>query len=80
MMLHIFLEKSLLGWIECELEVMYDLAANGVIYLLIQNIDAMGVHIADLIIVASAKILTDKEYHRHRDYSTALINLWLECG
>lgn len=54
---HVLLEKFLLGWKDCELEVMNNLVDNGVIRCLIQNITAIGVHVADFIFVAPVRIL-----------------------
>ncbi|MBC6419758.1 MAG: carbamoyl phosphate synthase large subunit, partial [Prochloron sp. SP5CPC1] len=69
----ILVEKSLLGWKEYELEVMRDLADNVVIICSIENIDPMGVHTGDSMVVAPAQTLTDKEYQRLRDYSLKII-------
>jgi len=61
---HILIEKSLIGWMEVELEVMRDTADNVVIVCSIENLDPMGVHTGDSITVAPAQTLTDKEYQR----------------
>src|ERR1700693_5334683 len=66
-------EESVLGWKECELEVMRDYRDNFVVICTIENFDPMGVHTGDSITVAPAQTLTDKEYQRMRDAAAALI-------
>jgi len=63
----VLVEESLIGWKECELEVMRDKADNFVVVCSIENLDAMGVHTGDSITVAPSQTLTDKEYQRLRD-------------
>ena len=62
-----WLEESVSGWKEYELEVMRDKADNFVVVCSIENIDPMGVHTGDSITVASAQTLTDREYQTLRD-------------
>lgn len=62
-----WLEESVLGWKEYELEVMRDKADNFVVVCSIENLDAMGVHTGDSITVAPAQTLTDREYQILRD-------------
>ncbi len=62
-----FIEESVYGWKEFEMEVMRDHLDNCVIICSIENIDAMGVHTGDSITVAPALTLTDKEYQVMRD-------------
>jgi len=57
-----WLEESVLGWKEYELEVMRDRADNFVVVCSIENLDPMGVHTGDSITVAPAQTLTDREY------------------
>jgi carbamoyl-phosphate synthase large subunit len=57
----VLVEESVLGWKEYELEVMRDLAGNGIIVCSIENFDPMGVHTGDSITVAPAQTLTDRE-------------------
>src|SRR6185437_2460697 len=47
----VLVEESVLGWQEFELEVMRDLAGNGIIVCSIENFDPMGVHTGDSITV-----------------------------
>ena len=59
-----WLEESIVGWKEYELEVMRDAAGNFVVVCTIENFDPMGVHTGDSITVAPAQTLTDREYQR----------------
>ena len=62
-----WIEESVLGWKEYELEVMRDRADNFVVVCSIENLDPMGVHTGDSITVAPAQTLTDREYQVLRD-------------
>jgi len=70
----VLVEESVLGWKEFELEVMRDLAGNGIIVCSIENFDPMGVHTGDSITVAPAQTLTDREYQRMRDAALQCLN------
>src|SRR4030095_4467782 len=63
----VLVERSIIGWKECELEVMRDGADNVVIVCSIENLDPMGVHTGDSITVAPAMTLSDREYQVMRD-------------
>jgi len=58
----ILVEQSVLGWKEIEFEVMRDCADNVVIITSMENVDPMGVHTGDSIVVAPAQSLTAEEY------------------
>ena len=62
-----WVEESVLGWKEYELEVMRDRADNFSVICTIENLDPMGVHTGDSITVAPAQTLTDREYQVLRD-------------
>ncbi|MDW8317871.1 MAG: carbamoyl-phosphate synthase large subunit [Anaerolineae bacterium] len=62
-----WVEQSVMGWKEYELEVMRDRADNFVVVCSIENLDPMGVHTGDSITVAPAQTLTDPEYQHLRD-------------
>jgi carbamoyl-phosphate synthase large subunit len=62
-----WIEQSIMGWKEYELEVMADRAGNFVVVCSIENLDPMGVHTGDSITVAPAQTLTDREYQALRD-------------
>jgi len=70
----VLVEESVLGWKEYELEVMRDLAGNGIIICSIENFDPMGVHTGDSITVAPAQTLTDREYQTMRDAALRCLN------
>ncbi|GAJ07282.1 unnamed protein product, partial [marine sediment metagenome] len=62
----ILLEESLVGWKEIEYEVMRDGADNCITICNMENIDPMGVHTGDSIVVAPSQTLTNKEYQMLR--------------
>ncbi|MFA7070850.1 MAG: carbamoyl-phosphate synthase large subunit, partial [Sulfurimonas sp.] len=69
----ILIEESLLGWKEFEMEIIRDKNDNCITVCSIENFDPMGVHTGDSITVAPALTLTDKEYHKMRDASFAIL-------
>jgi carbamoyl-phosphate synthase large subunit len=69
-----WLEESVLGWKEYELEVMRDKANNFVVVCSIENLDPMGVHTGDSITVAPAQTLTDREYQILRDLAHRVLS------
>jgi carbamoyl-phosphate synthase large subunit len=66
-------ETSLLGWKEIEYEVLRDRADNCIIVCNMENIDAVGVHTGDSIVVAPSQTLSDKEYQMLRTASIDVI-------
>ena len=75
------IEKSLVGWKEIEYEVMRDGADNCITICNMENIDPMGVHTGDSIVVAPSQTLTDKEYQLLRSASLKIIRaLGIEGG
>ncbi len=68
-----WLEESVIGWKEFELEVMRDKADNFVVVCSIENLDPMGVHTGDSITVAPAQTLTDREYQILRDMARRVL-------
>src|SRR6476646_3240622 len=58
----VFVEESVFGWKEFELELMRDRNDNVVVVCSIENVDPMGVHTGDSITVAPAMTLTDREF------------------
>ena len=77
----ILLEKSLVGWKEIEYEVMRDGADNCITICNMENIDPMGVHTGDSIVVAPSQTLSDKEYQMLRSASLKIIRaLGIEGG
>ena len=65
-------ETSLLGWKEIEYEVLRDGAGNCIIVCNMENIDPVGVHTGDSIVVAPSQTLSDLDYQMLR---TASINV-----
>ena len=75
------LEKALIGWKEIEYEVMRDGADNCITVCNMENIDPMGVHTGDSIVVAPSQTLSDKEYQALRTASLKIIRaLGIEGG
>ncbi|HZV77152.1 MAG TPA: carbamoyl-phosphate synthase large subunit [Candidatus Babeliales bacterium] len=68
----VLLETSLLGWKEIEYEVLRDGAGNCIVVCNMENIDPVGVHTGDSIVVAPSQTLSDREYQMLR---TASINV-----
>jgi carbamoyl-phosphate synthase large subunit len=69
-----WIEESVLGWKEFELEVMRDAADNFVVVCSIENLDPMGIHTGDSITVAPAQTLTDREYQVMRDLARQVMS------
>ena len=77
----VLVEKSLEGWKEIEYEVMRDAAGNCITVCNMENIDPMGVHTGDSIVVAPSQTLSDKEYQMLRSASLKIIRaLGIEGG
>ncbi len=69
----ILVERSLLGWKEIEYEVMRDGANNAIVVCNMENIDPMGVHTGDSMVVAPSQTLSDFEYQLLRAASLKII-------
>ena len=77
----ILLERSLIGWKEIEYEVMRDAADNCITICNMENIDPMGIHTGDSIVIAPSQTLSDKEYQLLRSVSLKIIRaLGIEGG
>jgi carbamoyl-phosphate synthase large subunit len=77
----VLLERCLLGWKEIEYEVMRDGADNCITVCNMENLDPMGVHTGDSIVVAPCQTLNDKEYQMLRSASLRIIRaLGIEGG
>ena len=77
----ILLERSLAGWKEIEYEVIRDGADNCITVCNMENMDPMGVHTGDSIVVAPSQTLSDKEYQMLRTASIKIIRgLGIEGG
>jgi carbamoyl-phosphate synthase large subunit len=67
------LETSLLGWKEIEYEVLRDGAGNCIAVCNMENVDPVGVHTGDSIVVAPSQTLSDYEYQMLRSASISVI-------
>jgi carbamoyl-phosphate synthase large subunit len=77
----VLVERSLLGWKEIEYEVMRDSADTCITVCNMENLDPMGVHTGDSIVVAPSQTLTDKEYQMLRSAALRIIRaLGIEGG
>ncbi|MQL52956.1 carbamoyl-phosphate synthase large subunit [Desulfofundulus thermobenzoicus] len=77
----VLVERSLVGWKEIEFEVMRDRADNCITICSMENIDPMGIHTGDSIVVAPVQTLSDKEYQMLRSASLNIIRaLGVEGG
>jgi carbamoyl-phosphate synthase large subunit len=69
----VLVERSLIGWKEIEYEVMRDAADNCITVCNMENIDPMGVHTGDSIVVAPSQTLSDFEYQMLRTAAIKII-------
>ncbi len=77
----VLVERSLLGWKELEYEVMRDANDTCITICNIENLDPMGVHTGDSIVVAPSQTLSDTEYQALRDSALKIIRaLGIEGG
>jgi len=77
----VLVEESVAGWKEIEYEVMRDGADNCITVCNMENIDPMGIHTGDSIVVAPSQTLTNKEYQMLRTASLNIIRaLGIEGG
>ncbi len=77
----VLVEESVAGWKELEYEVMRDSGDNCITICNMENIDPMGVHTGDSIVVAPSQTLTNKEYQMLRTASLKIIRaLGIEGG
>ncbi|MGD6849691.1 carbamoyl-phosphate synthase large subunit [Rossellomorea aquimaris] len=75
------LEKSIAGFKEIEYEVMRDAADNAIVVCNMENIDPVGIHTGDSIVVAPSQTLSDREYQMLRNTSLKIIRaLGIEGG
>ena len=70
----VLIEKYIAGWKEIEFEVMRDSAGNVIAVCSMENLDPVGVHTGDSIVVAPALTLSDKEYQMLRSASLNIIS------
>jgi len=70
----VLVERCIAGWKEIEYEVMRDGAGNCITVCNMENIDPVGVHTGDSIVVAPSQTLSDKEYQMLRSSALNIIN------
>jgi carbamoyl-phosphate synthase large subunit len=77
----ILLERSLIGWKEVEYEVMRDANDTCITICNMENLDPMGVHTGDSIVVAPSQTLSDRDYQMLRSAALKIIRaLGIEGG
>jgi len=69
----VLVEQSLIGWKELEYEVLRDAADTCIVVCNMENIDPMGVHTGDSIVVAPSQTLSDHEYQLLRTAAIKII-------
>jgi carbamoyl-phosphate synthase large subunit len=77
----VLVERSLLGWKELEWEVMRDGGDTCITVCNMENVDPMGIHTGDSIVVAPSQTISDKEYQQLRSAALRIIRaLGIEGG
>ena len=77
----VLIEKYIGGWKEIEFEVLRDSAGNVITVCSMENVDPVGIHTGDSIVIAPAVTLSDKEYQMLRTASLSIITeLGIEGG
>lgn len=77
----VLIDESVLGWKEYEFEVMRDKNDTCIIVCSMENIDPMGIHTGESVVVAPAQNLNDHDYQALRDASIKIIrNLGIRGG
>ena len=77
----VLIEKSIKGYKEIEYEVMRDKNDTAITICNMENIDPVGIHTGDSIVVCPSQTLTNKEYHMLRDSALKIIRaLKIEGG
>ncbi|MDD4389825.1 MAG: carbamoyl-phosphate synthase large subunit [Eubacteriales bacterium] len=69
----VLIEKSIKGYKEIEYEVMRDANDTAIAICSMENVDPVGIHTGDSIVVAPCQTLTNKEYHLLRDSALKMI-------
>ena len=70
---HVLVEEYLEGWKEVEYEVVRDRFGNAVTVCNMENMDPMGIHTGESIVVAPSQTLTNDEYHHLRSVSLRIV-------
>ena len=69
----VLIEENLAGWKEIEYEVVRDAADNCIAVCNMENLDPMGIHTGESMVVAPSQTLTNEEYHRLREIAIRVI-------
>ncbi|OQV15901.1 CAD protein [Hypsibius exemplaris] len=69
----ILIDKSLSGWKEVEYEVVRDMYDNCITVCNMENVDPLGIHTGESVVVAPSQTLTDEEYHLLRTAAIEII-------
>jgi len=69
----VLVEKSLRGWKEIEYEVVRDKFDNCITVCNMENLDPLGIHTGESIVIAPSQTLTNKEYHKLRELAIRII-------
>ena len=80
---HVIIDKSLKGWKELEYEIVRDCYDNCISVCNMENIDPLGIHTGESIVVAPSQTLSDKEYNCLRRVAFKVIrrlNIIGECN
>jgi carbamoyl-phosphate synthase large subunit len=70
----VLVERSVAGWREIEYEVIRDASGTCITVCNMENLDPMGVHTGDSMVVAPAQTLTDREHQQLRSAALRIIN------
>ena len=69
----VLIEENLKGWKEIEYEVVRDMYDNCVTVCNMENVDPLGIHTGESIVIAPSQTLTNHEYHFWREISQKVI-------
>ena len=70
----VLIEKSVKGWKEIEYEMIRDNKGNCITVCNMENIDPVGIHTGDSIVIAPSQTLSDREYQMLRNASIKIVN------
>ncbi|KAL8432036.1 hypothetical protein Efla_003477 [Eimeria flavescens] len=69
----VFIDRSLKGWKEVELEIVRDAKGNCVAVCSMENLDPLGIHTGDSIVIAPSQTLNNQDYYRLRECALKVI-------
>ena len=70
----VIVEKSLVGWAELEYEIVRDHLGNIIMVCNMENIDPMGVHTGESIVVAPSQTLSDDDHQKLRAAAFSIVS------